>query len=681
MAELSVEEAKELIENLRREIEYHNWRYYVLNDPVISDSEYDALFRRLLELENQFPQFVTKFSVTQRVGEKIEGGFKVYPHSVPMLSLDNAFSEDEMYEFDKRIKKFLGLSGEVEYCVEPKVDGVGVEIIYENGVLSLGLTRGDGYNGEDVTANLKTIKTIPLRFIEVEKSESVVIPSRIEIRGEIFIHHSDFEAMNKERMEEGKPLFANPRNAAAGSLKQIDPKITAARPLQAVFYGNGKIENTDFRIETQSDLLTALSKWGFKVVPNWKICTGVREVIEHYKKLLSQREEFDFESDGAVVKVNSFKLREELGEKARSPRWAIAYKFPSIEATTKIIDIVIHVGRTGAITPTAVLEPVRVGGVVVSSATLHNQEEIWKKDIRIGDTVIVKRAGDVIPEVVKPIVEKRTGSETVFQMPKFCPSCNAELYKPEGEVLFRCPNMSCREQLLERIKHFVSNRAFDIEGLGEKFIERFFGAGLIRDVSDIFYLKKSDFLKFYGVGEKLAQKLYDSIQAKKKIKLSRFIYSLGIRHVGEALSYDLAKRFKTLEGFLNADYEKLSNIEGVGPKIAQSIVAFIRNRDNINTIEKMIQGGVEILEDEVELTEESKKLYGETFVLTGTLKSMTREEARKKIERFGGRFSDSISKSTDYLVVGEGAGSKLEKAKKWGINILSEEEFLRIFEE
>ncbi|GBD04113.1 DNA ligase [bacterium HR19] len=674
LSQEEIEKIKEEIERLKKEIQYHDWRYYVLADPVISDAEYDKLVLRLRELEEKYPFLRTPDSPTQRVGGKIEGGFPTFPHSIPMLSLDNAFSEEELVEFEKRLKRFLGDENlEIEYSVEPKVDGVSIELIYEGGVLKRALTRGDGYVGEDVTPNVRTIKSIPLRLLGDD------IPFLLEIRGEIFMRREDFEILNRELLKAGQKPFANPRNAAAGSLKQIDPSETAKRKLDAVFYASGLIKGVE--IKNQKELLQKIFSWGFKVVPDWKIVKGIQEVIEHARYIYGRRKDYPFESDGVVVKVNDFRLREILGEKAKSPRWAIAYKFPAEEVTTRVLWVEFQVGRTGTVTPVAILEPVRISGVLVSRATLHNFDEIRRKDIRIGDWVWVKRSGDVIPEIVKSIPERREGFEIEIEEPRNCPSCGSELYKPQDEVALRCPNMSCPAQIIERIKHFVSRNAFDIEGLGEAIITQLVTKGIVKDISDIFFLRKIDLLKFWGIGDKLASKIIDNISKSKEIPLDKFIFALGIRHVGESVAKILAKRFRTLDEFLTANPKEIETIYGLGPAVAQSVEKFLRDEKNIASIKRMLQAGVKVL-DYHEESEQRKKgaLSGKTFVFTGTLKSMTREEAKKLVIENGGKVLDTITSHVNFLVVGDlgdrGTTSKLEKAKKLGIKLITEEEFL-----
>lgn len=664
-----IENVKKEIEKLRKEIQYHDWRYYVLKDPVISDAEYDRLFKRLKELEEKYPELITPDSPTQRVGEKIEGGFPTFPHSVPMLSLDNAFDEDEVVEFDKRIKRFLELSQdyEISYSVEPKVDGVSIELIYEDGILKRALTRGDGFLGEDVTQNVKTIRSVPLRLISED------FPQYIEVRGEVFMTTDAFRKLNEELMSRGERVFANPRNAAAGSLKQLDPKETARRNLDALFYGNGKIVGK--KISSQEQLFYELKRYGFSLVPEWKVVKGIKEALEHIRYIQRIHKDFPFESDGVVIKLNDFDLREKLGEKARSPRWAIAYKFPAEEVVTRILFVENQVGRTGTVTPVAILEPVKIGGVIVTRATLHNFDEIKKKDVRIGDFVWVKRSGDVIPEIIRVVQERRLGIEIEIREPEVCPVCGSKLYREFEEVAVRCPDMSCPAQIVERVKHFVS--ALDIEGLGETFITQLVSRGILKDISDIFYLKKQDLLKFWGVGDKLATKIIENINSSKIVPLQKFIYALGIRYVGESVSRILASRFRSLEKFLSAKESEIEAIYGLGPAVAQSVSKFLQDQKNMIAIQRMLEAGVKVLEYKEE--ERTGKFFGKIFVFTGTLKSMTREQAKKLVIQNGGKTSDSISSSTTYLVVGElerGSSSKLEKAKKLGVNIITEKDFL-----
>ncbi len=680
MAEGKRDIPKEIIERvkkLREEIEYHNYRYYVLDSPVISDAEYDALMRELKELEERYPELITPDSPTQRVGFPPAKEFRQVSHAEPMLSLDDAFTEEEVLEFDKRIKRFLGLPEdvEIEYTVEPKMDGLAVELIYENGILSVGSTRGDGIVGEDVTNNLKTIKSIPLRLM---RNDDLPIPSRIDVRGEVFMEKKKFEKLNEERLARGESPFANPRNAASGSLRQLDPNVTAKRPLDIFFYGVGRVEGYTFK--TQWEILTTLPKWGLKTNPFCRLVKGIKAAIEYHHEIEKKREELPYELDGVVIKVNDLSLWERLGTKARSPRYALAYKFEPTQVTTKVLDIVLQVGRTGAVTPVAVLKPVQVGGVIVSRATLHNEDEIRRKDIRIGDWVLVQRAGDVIPEVVMAIKDRRTGEEKEFEMPKVCPVCGSKLVRKPGEAVWRCPNKNCYAQLVRHLQHFASRNAMDIEGLGAKVAKALVDAGLVRDIGDLYYLKVDDFLQLPGFALKKAQNLYNAIQKSKRTSLARFLYALGIRHVGEVVAQILAEHFKTLDKLMKASVADLMAIPGIGPEVAQSIVEYFRNERNLKTLEKLLKAGIEFEEKEEE-KEEKKSLKGLSFVFTGALKSMSRDEAKKKVQALGGRVASSVSRNVDFVVVGEKPGSKYQRAQKLGLKIINEEEFLKLIGE
>ena len=662
------EEVKREIERLREEIRYHDYRYYVLNEPEISDAEYDRLMRRLQELEEMFPDLVTPDSPTQRVGAPPKEEFGTVRHFIPMLSLANAFEENEVYDFDRRVKKGLD-GGKPEYVAEPKIDGLAVEIVYERGVMKVGSTRGDGQVGEDVTENLKTIRSIPLRL----RDEEVPPPDLIEVRGEVYMRKDDFHRLNREREKKGEPLFANPRNAAAGSLRQLDPKVTASRPLGVFFYGIGRVEGREFK--THWEVLQNFLKWGLVVNPHVKLCTSIEECIDYYRKMLDIREELDYEMDGVVFKVNQLEYQRRLGEISRSPRWAIAYKFPSIQATTRIKDIKVQVGRTGALTPVAILEPVEVGGVTVSRATLHNQDEIERKDIRIGDTVLVQRAGDVIPEVVKVIKEKRKGDERKFILPSNCPVCGTKISHPPGEVVARCPNISCPARLKESIKHFASKQALDIEGLGDRIVEMLVDKGLVRSVADLYRLKKEDFLKLEGFAEKSAQNMIDALEKSKNTTLDRLLYGLGIRHVGQHLARVLAERYEDIDSLAKASEEELLQIPEIGPEVAASIKDFFSRKENLAVIRELERLGVRYKKRE---KAREGKLKGLTFVFTGELDNFTREEAKEIVEKEGGRVSSSVSRKTSYVVVGKNPGSKLEKARKYEVKTISEEEFLKL---
>ncbi len=673
-------EVIERVKKLRDEIEYHNYRYYVLDSPVISDAEYDALMRELRELEAKYPELVTPDSPTQRVGYPPAKEFRQVRHAEPMLSLDDAMSEEEVREFDRRVKRLLGLPEDapMEYTVEPKIDGVAVELVYENGVLTVGSTRGDGYVGEDVTNNLKTIKTIPLRLRPLTE-DAPPIPKRLDARGEVYMEKEKFKQLNEERLRRGEPPFANPRNAAAGSLRQLDPNVTAQRPLDIFFYGVGRVEG--YKFKTQWEVLTTLPKWGLKTNPLCRLVKNIDEAIAYHHELEKKREELPYEIDGVVIKVNDLSLWEKLGTKARSPRYALAYKFEPTQVTTRVRDIVLQVGRTGAVTPVAVLEPVRVGGVTVSRATLHNEDEIRRKDIRIGDWVLVQRAGDVIPEVVMPIKERRTGKEKPFVMPKTCPVCGSELIRKPGEAVWRCPNKNCYAQLVRQLQHFASRNAMDIEGLGEQVAKALVDAGLVRDVADLYYLKVDDLLQLPGFALKKAKNLYEAIQRSKKTTLPRFLYALGIRHVGEVVAQLLAEHFKSLDKLMNASMSDLMAIPGIGPEVARSVVEFFRNERNRKTIEKLLKAGIEFEDLKEEEKPEEKPLKGLTFVFTGALKSMTRDEAKKKVQALGGRVASDVSRNVDYVVVGEKPGSKYQRAQRLGLKIIDEDEFLKMIGE
>jgi len=667
------EEARKRIEELRKEINYHNYRYYVLDSPVISDAEYDRLFRELEELEKQFPDLITPDSPTQRVGApRPEGiGFESVRHRVPMLSMEDAFDESEFLEWDRRVREGLGVD-KPEYTGEPKFDGLSMNLTYENGVFVRAATRGDGTVGDDVTANVKTIRTIPLRLLENQRPA----PRLVEVRGEVIMAIEDFKRLNQERLRNGEEPFANPRNAAAGSVRQLDPAVTASRKLNFFGWGIGGIEGASF--ETQWEILQALRDWGFQVYPDVRLCHGASEAIDYYRSLLERRDDLPFEIDGVVFKVNSLAAQERLGRTTRYPRWLIAYKFPARQETTRLLDVKFQVGRTGIVTPVAVLEPVQVGGVTVSRATLHTEDLIRQKDIRIGDYVLIERAGDVIPEVVKPIVERRTGEEREIVMPKTCPACGAELER-EG-AYYICPNMNCPAQLKGRILHLVSKRAFDIEGLGDELVDQLMREGLLKSPADIFYLKKEQLVGLERWGEKSAQNLMDQIENSKKIDFDRFIYALGIHGVGEYAARLLAQNFSSLEELERATEEQLTQIHGIGPKVAHSIVKFFQNEQNRRTIERLLDAGVQIVYPRKEETKEEAFLEGKTFVFTGALDRFSREEAQELVEKYGGRATSSVSRKTDFVVVGKDPGSKYDKARQLGVRILNEDEFVRLLE-
>ncbi|GAK56292.1 DNA ligase [Candidatus Vecturithrix granuli] len=666
------------IEHLRQEIQRHNKLYYVDDQPQISDAEYDRLMRRLQELESLHPDLITPDSPTQRVGAAPLEKFGTVTHSIPMLSLANAMDEEELREFDHRIKRTLGTEAEIEYVFEPKIDGLAVEVVYENGMLVMGSTRGDGITGENVTQNLKTISSIPLRLLtsDPETRQSIVLPRKIEVRGEVYMDKTDFLTLNQERELTGEPLFANPRNSAAGSLRQLDPSVTAKRPLKAFFYAIGAVEGVNF--DTHWNMLAYFRTLGLRTNPLNKICQGIEQVLEQYQHLNETKDSLPYEIDGTVVKVNSRHLQEELGTISRSPRWAIAFKFPAKQETTKILDILVQVGRTGALTPVAVLEPINIRGVQVSRATLHNQDEIDRKDIRIGDTVVVQRAGDVIPEVVNIVESGRTGAEKIFVMPTRCPVCQGEVIRPDGEAVHRCTNPNCPAKQIGHLEHFVSKRAMNIEGVSTKQIESFVNNGLIRDAADFYFLKKEQLLPLERMADKSADNVMQAIAQSKHPTLSRFVYALGIRHVGEHTASMLANYFGSLDRLKIASEEELTAIYEIGPEVAKSVSQYFSDPGTAKLLQKFFDGGVEIVNPEGVAARQH--LTGKSFVLTGTLPSYTRDEAKDLIEKAGGRVVSSVSKKTDYVVAGRDPGSKLAKAQQLGVNILNEEEFQQLLQ-
>jgi DNA ligase (NAD+) len=666
-------QASRKIEKLREEVSFHNYRYYVLDDPVISDEEYDRLMRELEALEKDYPHLITPSSPTQRVGAPPLDKFEEVRHAIPMLSLANAFEEAEVREFDDRLKRFLKNTREIEYCAELKIDGIAVELIYDNGHLIAGSTRGDGFVGENVTQNLRTVKAIPLTLISRKGEPS---PARLEVRGEVYLPLKAFRELNAGRERRGESLFANPRNAAAGSLRQLDSSITAQRPLDIFCHGIGQF--TGAAIGSQWELLDSLQGWGLKVNPNRRLCGNINQVFDYYRQMDELREKLPYEIDGVVIKVNSFPLQETLGTIARSPRWALAFKFKPKQVTTQVLDITVNVGRTGALTPTAVLKPVRVGGVTVSSATLHNQDEIDRKDVRIGDTVVVQRAGDVIPEVVKVMAEKRTGREKRFRIPDRCPVCGSEVDRPEGESVARCTGIACPAKLKETIIHFASRDAMNIEGLGAKIIEQLVDRGLIKDYADLYKLTPDQMLTLERMGPKLASNILTAVQNSKKTTLERLIYALGILHVGEHIAKLIGQEFSTLEELAEAPLERLTGIRGIGGEIAASMVKFFQQKGNQKVLQKLDDLGVEYPKRQARPKARELRLQGKTFVFTGGLKSLSRSEAESKVEFLGGRASSTVSKKTDFVVAGEDPGAKLEKAKTLGVKILSEDELLEM---
>ncbi len=652
------------IEKLRSELHRHNYRYYVLDDPEISDAEYDRMIQELIALETAHPELASPDSPSARVGAAPLEKFETVQHSVPMLSLDNGVSDADILDFDKRVKKNLDTSDNILYTAEPKMDGLAVEMVYENGRLITASTRGDGVKGEVITENIRTIRSVPLLLREQSAEK---MPRYLEVRGEVFMGRETFRQLNEERLKANVPVFANPRNAAAGSLRQLDPRETAKRPLEIYCYGLGKAEG--FVSDSHWERLQILKRLGFRINPMIRAKISIQEVLDYYQELSQKRHELHYDIDGMVIKVDSLSLQAELGATSRSPRWAIAYKFSAIQKTTKIIDIGIQVGRTGALTPVAHLEPVNIAGVTVSRATLHNEDEIRRKDIRIGDAVLVQRAGDVIPEVVKVIESARTGAEKEFVMPKQCPVCGAAVYREKDEAVQRCNNINCSAQIKARIRHFASKAAFDIDGLGEKLIEQLVNKGMLLSYADIFSLKKEQLQSLERMGPKSAENLIRAIENSRRISFDRFIYALGIRHVGENIADILAEKFENPEKLSSADVADVESIDGIGPEIAESIRNFFEQEENRNTLNRLMASGVEIL---TENKPKQNLLEGKTFVLTGTLESMTRNEAKEKIEAAGGKVSSSVSRNTDYVVAGKDPGSKLDKAVKIGIQIIDE---------
>ena len=663
------ETALKKISELRKIIEYHNQRYYQQDAPEISDAEYDRFMRELQNLEAQFPDDELASSPTQRVGAAPLAKFASFTHPSPMLSLANAFSEEEIIDFDSRLKRLASIDN-ISYVTEPKLDGLAVNLIYEKGVFTKGATRGDGTVGEDVTQNLKTISSLPLRM---KKSEQAPIPSFVEIRGEVYMEKYPFEKLNRRRMEEGEEPFANPRNAAAGSLRQLDSKITAHRPLNIFLYGIGNVQGISFT--THWEVLRALSSWGFPVNKLIEQAHDINTCIRYFERITSLRDTLPYDIDGVVIKVDSLALQNRLGNISRNPRWALACKFPAQQETTIVKDIIVQVGRMGTLTPVAVMEPVNVDGVMVSRATLHNEDEVIKKDIRVGDTVIIQRAGDVIPEVVKVIPEKRTGKETKFKMPVKCPECGSEIVRFEGEVAHRCVNISCPAQLKEHIRHFASRGAMDIEGLGEKLSAQLFDAKFISDPADLYFLTKDKLLELDRQAEKSAQNLIDSIARSKNPPLDKFIYALGIRHVGERTAKLLAERFGSIENLMAAKIEDLTAVNEIGTEIAASIVEFFHESKNKAVMKKFAKAGVAPQRKEISL---NAPLVGKSFVFTGAMGSMGRNEAKEIVENLGGVVHSSVTKKATYVVAGVDPGSKLDKAKSYGIRVISEAEFLKL---
>ena len=658
-------------DDLRKALHRHNHRYYVLDDPEISDAEYDRMMQELKLLEEDHPQLASPDSPTARVGAPPLQKFESVAHTIPMLSLDNGFNDEDILEFDRRVRRNLDTRDEILYTAEPKMDGVAVELIYENGKLVTASTRGDGLTGEVITTNVKTIQTVPL---VMQNDGLTALPPGLEIRGEVFIGLDAFKKFNQERIDQELPPFANPRNAAAGSLRQLDSKITAARPLEIFFYGVGIVE--DFEFESHGELLESLTKWGFRINPLIRSAVTIEAVLSYYRELNEKRHQLAYDIDGVVVKVDRIVLQQRLGATSRSPRWAIAYKFKAIQETTTLEAIEVQLGRTGVLTPVAHLKPVNVGGVTVSRATLHNEDEIQKKDVRIGDQVLVQRAGDVIPEIVKVIASKRDGSETRFKMPKQCPVCDSAVVRMAGEAATRCINSSCSAQVKERIKHFASKAAFDIDGLGKKLVDQLVDKKLLSSFADIFNLDENALSELERMGAKSAANLKNAIEHSKSIAFARFLFALGIRHVGEHVAALLADHFHDLDALMDCPREELESVEGIGPIVAESITHFFEQERNLHIVNQLFDSGVKL---ETAARRKAGKLKDQVFVLTGALQSFTRSRAKALIEAAGGKVSGSVSGNTDYVVAGESPGSKLIKAKELGVAVIDEARFKELF--
>jgi DNA ligase (NAD+) len=663
---MTPEKARKRLEWLIEELWKHNYQYYVLDQPLISDEEYDRLYKELVTLEAQFPQFQSPYSPTQKVGGMPLKKFPKYKHREPMLGLQNIYSAEELTEVYDRWKENLGDAFAV--VAEPKFDGLAIELVYEKGVLTVAATRGDGETGEDVTSNVKTIRSVPLRLRDP-------VPELLEVRGEILLMKEDFRRLNQERASRGEPLFANPRNAAAGSIRQLDPKVAAARSLELFCHGVGAVEGV--ALGSQTSMLHYLRERGLRTNNLAKRVTKQSDVEKFYAHINESREKLEYEIDGIVLKVDDFNAQRELGFIARSPRWAFAFKFAAQEGNTKLLDVLFQVGRTGAITPVAVLEPVAIGGVTVSRAGLHNEDQMRMLDLKIGDTVVVKRAGDVIPDVQSVVMSARSGKEKPIVFPRKCPSCGEPVTRVEGEAAHRCVNIACPAQIAERLKHFVSKRALNIEGLGDKWIELFLEKGLVHHYSDLYDLTVKDLLTIERQGERSAAKLIEAINGSRHTTLERFIYGLGIRFVGERTAELLASHFGSLEGFLAATPEQLLEVEEVGETVANAIAEFLAEKNNVSEIRKLLKKGVEPKAAAL-VAPASQTLYGATFVITGTLPTLSREQAEDLIKQHGGKISSSVSKKTSYLLLGAEPGSKYEKAKTLGVKILGEKELLEL---
>lgn len=663
------EQTVQKVDSLREQINFHNQRYYQLDDPLITDAEYDRLMMELVELEHRFPALQTLDSPTQRVGAKALKAFEPVVHKTAMLSLENAFSDDEIRAFDKRARERLDVD-EIEYIAEPKLDGLAISLVYQNGILIRAATRGDGHTGENVTNNIRTIHTIPLHL------KGRDWPEVVEVRGEVFMPIKGFQTLNERARSRDEKVFANPRNAAAGSLRQLDSKITATRPLSFFGYGHGIISETHHP-KFHQELLEWFISWGIPVCPGIEVVRCVDECITHYQSLLKRRESLEYQIDGVVFKINRFDYRHKMGFVARAPRWAIARKFPAEEVLTEVLDIDVQVGRTGALTPVARLKPIVVSGVTVTNATLHNCEEIQRKDVRIGDTVVVRRAGDVIPEVARVVFEKRPEKAGIFQMPTVCPVCGSDVISVPGETIIRCSGgLFCPAQHKESTKHFASRQALDIEGLGDKLVTQLIEKGLIKTVADLYLLTVDQLADLERMGQKSAENLIKALKQSKYTTFSRFLYALGIRDVGEVTAQTLAQHFGALKKLQAADQEQLQSVPDVGPIVARNIVLFFRQSHNLEVIEKLLAAGITWKEDKASV--QLLPLKDVTAVITGTLDSMTREQAKSRLQALGAKVTSSVSSKTRYLIAGAQPGSKLDKAKALGVEVLDEQQLLSI---
>ena len=670
----NIDEARREISEIRDEINHHNYRYYVLDDPQVTDQHYDQLMRRLQALESEYPELISADSPTQRVGAEVSRKFETVAHKVPMLSLDNAFDRAEMESFHQRLKDILDVSDTLEFCVEPKLDGLAVSLIYQNGQLIRAATRGDGRQGENITSNARTIKSIPLSL------QSDVAPALIEVRGEVYMPLSGFSELNQSQLENGGKVFANPRNAAAGSLRQLDPRITAKRPLRFCCYGIGEHEGVTLA-ETQFEQMQFLKSLGLPISPYIQKVTGIENCEVYYQDLMQKRHQLPFEIDGVVYKLNSVQQQQMAGFVSRAPRWAIAWKFPAQEVMTTLQDVEFQVGRTGALTPVARLAPVVVGGVTVSNATLHNMDEIRRKDIRIGDTVIVRRAGDVIPEVVSVVAQDRLPSFVTPEMPRQCPVCGSDVIQVEGQAAWRCSGgLVCAAQRKEAIKHFASRKAMDIDGLGDKLIEQMVDLNLLNSVADLYKLNLEQIVGLERMAEKSASNLLQALENSKKTTLPRFIYALGIREVGEATAEALARHFTELEALQQADLEQLIQVEDVGPVVSENIVMFFSQDENQQVIQQLLGAGIHW--DRIEAPDvQQATLAGNTYVITGTLENYSRQQAAELLKQRGAKVSSSVSNKTTAVIAGDKPGSKVDKAQQLGVTILDETAFEQLIGE